>query len=120
MCPTILAGRALSRTGSQGEPNAALSRIAINDHRYVKLAADRVVISARAIPGNEKAIGRVINHVARRGVDVVTEATKHVHVSGHGAEEELKLLLALVRPKYFIPFMGSTASWRVTRESQNS
>ena len=94
-------------TGSQGEPNAALSRIAINDHRYVKLGpADRVVISARPIPGNEKAIGRVINHVARRGVDVITEATKHVHVSGHGAEEELKLLLALVRPKYFIPIHG--------------
>ena len=94
-------------TGSQGEPNAALSRIAIDDHRYVKLAPpDRVVISARVIPGNEKAIGRVINHVARRGVDVVTESTKHVHVSGHGAEEELKLLLALVRPKYFVPIHG--------------
>jgi ribonuclease J len=94
-------------TGSQGEPNAALSRIAIDDHRFVKLSApDRVVISARAIPGNEKAIGRVINHVARRGVDVVTEATKHVHVSGHGAEEELKLLLTLVRPKYFVPIHG--------------
>ena len=94
-------------TGSQGEPNAALSRIAIDDHRYVKLGPpDRVVISARAIPGNEKAIGRVINHVARRGVDVVTEATKHVHVSGHGAEEELKLLLALVRPKFFVPIHG--------------
>ena len=94
-------------TGSQGEPNAALSRIAIDDHRFVKLAPpDRVVISARAIPGNEKAIGRVINHVARRGVDVVTEATKHVHVSGHGAEEELKLMLALVRPKFFVPIHG--------------
>ena len=94
-------------TGSQGEPNAALSRIAIDDHRFVKLAPpDRVVISARAIPGNEKAIGRVINHVARRGVDVVTEATKHVHVSGHGSEEELKLMLALVRPKFFVPIHG--------------
>jgi ribonuclease J len=94
-------------TGSQGEPNAALSRIAIDDHRSVKLApADRVVISARAIPGNEKAIGRVINHIARRGVDVVTESTKHVHVSGHGAEEELKLLLALARPRYFVPIHG--------------
>jgi ribonuclease J len=94
-------------TGSQGEPNAALSRIAINDHRYVKLAPpDRVVISARAIPGNEKAIGRVMNHIARRGVDVVTESTKHVHVSGHGSEEELKLLLALTRPRYFIPIHG--------------
>jgi ribonuclease J len=94
-------------TGSQGEPNAALSRIAIDDHRFVKLTPpDRVVISARAIPGNEKAIGRVMNHVARRGVDVITEANKHVHVSGHGAEEELKLLLALVRPKHFIPIHG--------------
>lgn len=94
-------------TGSQGEANAALSRIAIDDHRFVKLAPpDRVVISARAIPGNEKAIGRVMNHIARRGVDVITESTKHVHVSGHGAEEELKLLLALVRPKYFVPVHG--------------
>jgi ribonuclease J len=94
-------------TGSQGEANAALSRIAIDDHRFVKLKPpDRVVISARPIPGNEKAIGRVMNHVARRGVEVITEATKHVHVSGHGAEEELKLLLALVRPRYFIPIHG--------------
>jgi ribonuclease J len=94
-------------TGSQGEPNAALSRIAIDDHRYVKLAPeDRVVISARAIPGNEKAIGRVMNHLARRGVDIITESTKHVHVSGHGAEEELKLILALAKPRYFIPIHG--------------
>jgi ribonuclease J len=94
-------------TGSQGEPNAALSRIAIDDHRSVKLTPpDRVVISARAIPGNEKAIGRVMNHIARRGVDIVTEATKHVHVSGHGAEEEVKLLLSLVRPRYFVPIHG--------------
>lgn len=94
-------------TGSQGEPNSALSRIAIDDHRFVKLQPrDRVVISARAIPGNEKAIGRVINHVARRGVDVVTEATRHVHVSGHGSEEELKFVLALTRPRYFVPIHG--------------
>jgi ribonuclease J len=94
-------------TGSQGEPNAALSRIAIDDHRYVKLGKDdRVVISARAIPGNEKAIGRVMNHLARRGVDVVTESTKHVHVSGHAAEEELKLVLALAKPRFFIPIHG--------------
>lgn len=94
-------------TGSQGEPNAALSRIAINDHRYIRLTErDRVVMSARAIPGNEKAIGRVLNHLARRGVDVVTESDKHVHVSGHGASEELKLMLSLVRPRYFIPIHG--------------
>ena len=94
-------------TGSQGEANAALSRIAIDDHRFVSLKeGDRVVLSARAIPGNEKAIGRVLNHLARRGVDIVTESNKHVHVSGHGAEEELKLVLSLVRPKYFIPIHG--------------
>src|ERR687883_47299 len=81
-------------TGSQGEPMSALSRIAINDHRYVKLAPeDTVVLSARAIPGNEKAIGRVINHIARRGADVIYEGIRHVHVSGHGSEEELKLML---------------------------
>ena len=94
-------------TGSQGEPNAALSRIAINDHRYVRLGdRDRVVLSARAIPGNEKAIGRVMNHLARRGVDVVTESDKHVHVSGHGSGEELKLMLSLIRPRYFLPVHG--------------
>jgi ribonuclease J len=94
-------------TGSQGEPLSALSRIAIDDHRYVKLAPDDVVVlSARAIPGNEKAIGRVTNHVSRRGADVVHEGMKHVHVSGHGSEEELKLILSLVRPRYFIPIHG--------------
>jgi ribonuclease J len=94
-------------TGSQGEPNAALSRIAINDHRQVRLGpGDRVVLSARAIPGNEKAIGRVVNHLARREVDVVTENDKHVHVSGHGSSEELKLVLSLVRPRYFLPIHG--------------
>jgi ribonuclease J len=94
-------------TGSQGEPHSALSRIAIDDHRYLKLAADdTVVLSARSIPGNEKAIGRVINHLARRGADVIHEGIKHVHVSGHGSEEELKLMLSLVRPRYFVPIHG--------------
>ena len=94
-------------TGSQGEPMSALSRIAIDDHRHVKLGPDdTVVLSARAIPGNEKAIGRVINHIARRGADVIHEGIKHVHVSGHGSEEELKLMLSLVRPRYFVPVHG--------------
>ena len=94
-------------TGSQGEPMAALSRIAIDDHRYVKLQDDdTVVLSARSIPGNEKAIGRVINHLSRRGADVIHEGIKHVHVSGHGSEEELKLMLSLVQPRYFIPVHG--------------
>jgi ribonuclease J len=94
-------------TGSQGEPMAALSRIAINDHRHVKLQKnDTVVLSARSIPGNEKAIGRVINHLSRRGADVIHEGIKHVHVSGHGSEEELKLMLSLVQPRYFVPVHG--------------
>jgi ribonuclease J len=94
-------------TGSQGEPLSALSRIAIDDHRSVKIGPDdTVVLSARAIPGNEKAIGRIINHVARRGADVIHEGIKHVHVSGHGSEEELKLMLSLVRPRYFVPIHG--------------
>jgi ribonuclease J len=94
-------------TGSQGEPQAALPRIAIDDHRYVKLGPDdTVVFSARSIPGNEKAIARTMSHVARRGADVVTPDMKHVHVSGHGSAEELKLMLSLVRPRYFVPIHG--------------
>jgi ribonuclease J len=94
-------------TGSQGEPQAALPRIAIDDHRHAKIDHDDVVVfSAREIPGNEKAIGRVMNHIARRGADIVHEGIKHVHVSGHGSEEELKLMLSLVRPTYFVPIHG--------------
>jgi len=114
-------------TGSQGEPRSALSRIAVDDHRHVKVGnGDTVVLSARAIPGNEKAIGRVVNHLTRRGADVVTAATKHVHVSGHGSEEELKLVLSLVRPRYFVPVHGEyrhlalhqRIAQRVTRGSE--
>ncbi len=94
-------------TGSQGEPQAALSRIAIDDHRFVKLNPDdTVVLSARVIPGNEKAIARTMSHIARRGADVVTSEMKHVHVSGHASTEELKLVLSLIRPRYFVPIHG--------------
>jgi ribonuclease J len=94
-------------TGSQGEPQAALPRIAIDDHRHVRLEPDDVVVfSAREIPGNEKAIGRVMNHIAKRGTELIYEGLKHVHVSGHGSEEELKLMLSLVRPRYFVPIHG--------------
>src|SRR6185503_9161264 len=86
---------------------AALPRIAIDDHKHVKLGPDDVVVfSARAIPGNEKAIGRVMNHVAKRGADVIADGMKHVHVSGHGSEEELKLVISLVKPRYFVPIHG--------------
>jgi ribonuclease J len=94
-------------TGSQGEPLAALPRIAIDDHRHVKLGpGDVVVFSSRVIPGNEKSIGRVMNHVARRGAEVVADGQKAVHVSGHASEEELKLLLSLVKPRFFVPIHG--------------
>jgi ribonuclease J len=94
-------------TGSQGEPQAALSRIAIDDHRHVKLGPDdTVVLSARAIPGNEKAIARTLSHVAKRGADIVTDHMKHVHVSGHASAEEVKLVISLVRPRYFVPIHG--------------
>ncbi len=94
-------------TGSQGEALAALPRIAIDDHRHVRLGpGDIVAFSARNIPGNEKAIGRVMNHVARRGAEVVTDADRHIHVSGHGSAEELKLVLSLVRPRVFVPIHG--------------
>jgi ribonuclease J len=94
-------------TGSQGEPTSALSRIAIDDHRHIALTPqDTVVFSARAIPGNEKAIDRVINHLARRGTDIVLEGIKHVHVSGHGSEEELKLMVSLLRPRFLAPIHG--------------
>lgn len=94
-------------TGSQGEPLAALSRIAVADHRHVAIDQDdTVVFSARAIPGNEKAIGRVMNHIAHRGSELIYEGIKHVHVSGHGSVEELKLMLSLVRPRFFVPIHG--------------
>lgn len=94
-------------TGSQGEPLAALSRIAIDAHRHVRLEPDDVVVfSARAIPGNQRAIGRVMDHIARRGAEVVHGERKAVHVSGHGSAEELKMLLSLVRPRYFVPIHG--------------
>jgi ribonuclease J len=94
-------------TGSQGEPMAALPRIAIDDHKHVKLdKEDVVVFSSRVIPGNEKAIRRVMNHIARRGAEVIVEGEKHVHVSGHASEEELKLLISLVKPRFFVPIHG--------------
>jgi ribonuclease J len=94
-------------TGSQGEPMAALPRIAINDHRHVRLnPEDVVVFSARIIPGNDRAVGRVMDHVARRGASIVFDGQKHVHVSGHASQEELKLVLSLIKPRFFVPIHG--------------
>jgi len=94
-------------TGSQGEPMAALPRIAIADHRHVHVGqGDTVVFSARVIPGNEKAVARVMNHTARRGAEIVGEHDKAVHVSGHASEEELKLVISLIKPRHFVPIHG--------------
>ncbi len=94
-------------TGSQGEPLSALSRIAMDDHKQVQVqAGDSVILSSKFIPGNEKAITDMINHLYRRGAEVFYESTSEVHVSGHAAREELKLVLSLVRPRYFVPVHG--------------
>ena len=94
-------------TGSQGETMSALTRMAFNTHRQVEIqAGDRVIISASAIPGNENSIGNVINELYRKGAEVLNERERALHVSGHACQEELKILHALVKPKYFIPVHG--------------
>ncbi len=94
-------------TGSQGEPMAGLTRMAYAEHRRLQIRpSDMVIISATPIPGNEKFISRVINQLYRCGAQVVYSAMESVHVSGHACQEELKLMHALVRPKYFIPIHG--------------
>ena len=94
-------------TGSQGETMSALTRMAFNTHRQVDLLpGDRVIISASAIPGNENAIGNVVNELYRRGVEVLNERELALHVSGHACQEELKIIHALVKPKFFIPVHG--------------
>ncbi|HEX4593103.1 MAG TPA: ribonuclease J [Bryobacteraceae bacterium] len=95
-------------SGTQGEPMSALSRIAVDNHKNLTVERDdTVVLSARIIPGNEKGIYRMINHFAKRGTEVIYGSMNPpVHVSGHGSAEELKLVLNLVRPRYFVPIHG--------------
>ena len=94
-------------TGSQGENMSALYRMAFSGHRQVEIqAGDRVIISASAIPGNEKAIGRLINELYRKGADVVYDKLADLHVSGHACQEELKIIHALTKPRFFIPVHG--------------
>ncbi len=94
-------------TGSQGEPMAGLSRMADGSHRQVQIhAGDTVIISASPIPGNETSVGRTIDSLMRLGAHVVTSETTRVHVSGHGSQEDLKTMLSLVQPKFFIPVHG--------------
>ena len=95
-------------SGTQGEPMSAMSRVAVDNHKHFYLQpGDTVVLSSRIIPGNEKSIYRMMNHIARRGADLVYGSMNPpIHVSGHASEEELKLVLNLVRPRYFIPVHG--------------
>jgi ribonuclease J len=94
-------------TGSQGEPMSVLSRIATDDHKFIKIKdGDTVILSAKMIPGNERSIGKIINHLFRRGANVIYEKVSEVHVSGHASKEELKLMLNLIKPKYFMPVHG--------------
>ena len=95
-------------SGTQGEPMSAMSRVAVDNHKHLSIEpGDTVALSARIIPGNEKAIYRMINHCARRGADVVYGSMNPpVHVSGHASAEELRLVLNLVRPRYFVPIHG--------------
>lgn len=94
-------------TGSQGEPLAALSRMAAGEHKQIKIQkTDRIIISATPIPGNEKSINKTINSLCRLGAEVVYEERHGLHVSGHGAVEDMKMLLKLIKPKYFVPTHG--------------
>ncbi len=107
----------LITTGSQGEPMSALYRMAFSEHSQVTLSrSDLVVLSSSPIPGNEKLIGRIINELTKNGVSVLHDSVVEVHVSGHACREELKLLQALVRPKYFMPIHGEYRHLAANRE----
>lgn len=97
----------IASTGSQGEDMSALYRMAFSSHRQVEITAgDRIIMSASPIPGNEKAIGRIINELYRKGADVVYDKLADLHVSGHACQEELKIIHGLLKPKFFIPVHG--------------
>lgn len=94
-------------TGSQGEPMSALTKMAFGEHRKVSVTPnDYVIISATPIPGNEKMVGNVVNELMKRGIEVIYEKMYEVHVSGHACQEELKLMMGIIKPKYFIPVHG--------------
>jgi ribonuclease J len=102
-------------SGTQGEPMSALSRAAVDNHKHAHIdAGDTVVLSSRIIPGNEKSIFRVIDHLYRREANVIYDNGSNglIHVSGHGSQEELRLLINLLRPKFFIPVHGNYGNLR--------
>jgi ribonuclease J len=97
----------IATTGAQGEPMAGLARMANRDHRFVEIQpGDTVIVSASPIPGNEEYVARTIDNLFKAGANVYYHTVKHAHVSGHASQEELKLMLGLTRPKYFIPIHG--------------
>ncbi|MDR3554389.1 MAG: ribonuclease J [Syntrophobacteraceae bacterium] len=94
-------------TGTQGEPMSALSRMAFNDHKKLKVReGDTIILSSRFIPGNERTIQNIINHLCRNGAEVIHEQVKDIHVSGHACQEELKILINVVQPRFFVPIHG--------------
>ncbi len=114
-------------TGSQGEPMSALTRMAFNDHKKLKVKpGDTIILSSRFIPGNERTIQNIINHLYRQGAEVIHEQVRDIHVSGHAYREELKTMISIVNPRYFIPIhvsstpvisfpsTGNTATWSNT------
>ena len=108
-------------TGSQGENMSALYRMAFNTHKQVDIVGgDRIIISASAIPGNEKAVSKIINELYRKGADVIYEKSEGLHVSGHACQEELKIIHGLVKPKFFIPVHGEQRHLQIhSRLAQN-
>jgi ribonuclease J len=102
-----LQNQVILTTGSQGEPMSALTRMSVNDHKSIEIIpGDTVLIAATPIPGNEKSVGRTINNLYRRGAEVIYDRAAGVHVSGHGAQEEQKLMINLTKPKFFVPVHG--------------
>jgi ribonuclease J len=98
---------AIITTGSQGEAMSALYRMAFSGHKYVEIVpGDRVIMSASAVPGNEKTVSRIVNELFRKGAEVLYRSVDELHVSGHGFQEELRIMMALVKPKYFVPLHG--------------
>lgn len=97
----------IATTGSQGEPMSALTRMAMNDHRKITVTPnDFIILSASPIPGNEESVTRVINALLRQGAEVIYEKTYDLHTSGHAQQDELKLMLALTKPRFFMPVHG--------------